>query len=73
MTTHKSFVWLLRSFACFICLSAALNSTFVLAQDIVHVVQPGENLFRIALSYGLTTDILARANGISDTSQIYAG
>lgn len=43
------------------------------AQDGVHVVQPGENLFRIALRYGLSTGDLARANGISDPSQIYAG
>lgn len=39
----------------------------------VHVVQPGENLFRIAQQYGLTTDALAAANGIVDTSRIFAG
>jgi len=38
-----------------------------------HVVQTGENLFRIALRYGLTTDELAAANDITNTSQIYAG
>lgn len=43
------------------------------AQDNVHIVQPGENLFRIALNYGLSTEALARANGITDPSQIYAG
>lgn len=38
-----------------------------------HVVQPGENLFRIALKYGLTTDAVARANGIINPDAIYAG
>ena len=45
----------------------------VFAQEVTHVVQPGENLFRIALSYGLSTDQLAQANGISNTWQIFAG
>ncbi len=43
------------------------------AQESTHVVQSGENLFRIALGYGLTTEQLAAANGIVDVSQIYAG
>jgi len=38
-----------------------------------HVVQAGENLFRIALRYGLTADQVAQANGISDPSRIYVG
>lgn len=39
----------------------------------VHVVQRGENLFRIALRYGTTVQALARANNLSNTSLIYAG
>lgn len=39
----------------------------------IHVVQRGENLFRIALSYGLTTDELAAINGITNTNNIYVG
>lgn len=39
----------------------------------VHVIQPGENLFRIALQYGLTTDALSTANGITDPTKIFAG
>jgi putative chitinase len=39
----------------------------------IHVVQRGENLFRIALRYGTTVDALARANGIANPSQIYVG
>ncbi|HDQ72833.1 MAG TPA: LysM peptidoglycan-binding domain-containing protein [Chloroflexi bacterium] len=45
----------------------------VSAQSQVHVVRAGENLFRIALRYGVTVDALARANGLSDASHIYVG
>ncbi|MFO7323148.1 MAG: LysM peptidoglycan-binding domain-containing protein [Chloroflexota bacterium] len=47
--------------------------TPVFAQSGTHVVQPGENLFRIALRYGVDVDALAQANGITNTWQIYAG
>lgn len=40
---------------------------------IIHVVQPGENLFRIGLRYGLTWDMIARANGIFNPNAIFAG
>lgn len=39
----------------------------------IHVVQAGENLFRIALRYGVTVDAIAAANGITDVTRIYAG
>jgi len=38
-----------------------------------HTVQPGENLYRIALRYGLTVNELAVANEIADPSSIYRG
>jgi LysM repeat protein len=38
-----------------------------------HVVQPGENLFRISLRYNLTWDVLARANGIFYPNFIFPG
>lgn len=38
-----------------------------------HIVQDGENLFRIGLAYGLTADEIAAANGIADPSLIYIG
>jgi lipoprotein-anchoring transpeptidase ErfK/SrfK len=41
--------------------------------SIVHVVQPGENLFRIALRYGTTYSSLATANGIANPNRIYVG
>jgi LysM repeat protein len=38
-----------------------------------HVVQPGENLFRISLKYNITWDVLARANGITNPNLIFPG
>jgi LysM repeat protein len=38
-----------------------------------HVVQPGENLFRIAMRYGTSIDAISQANGISDINQIVVG
>jgi LysM repeat protein len=54
-------------------LSLALAAPVSAEGSIVHVVQPGENLFRIALHYGVTVDALAAANGLSDARRIYAG
>jgi len=48
-------------------------TTPAFAQSQVHVVQPGENLYRIALRYGTTIQALAVANGLSNTSRIYVG
>ncbi len=39
----------------------------------IHVVQRDENLFRIALRYGLTTEQLAQLNGITNPETIYVG
>src|SRR5690606_33455910 len=38
-----------------------------------HVVQRGENLFRIALRYGTTWPVLAAANGLVNPNLIYSG
>lgn len=38
-----------------------------------HVVQPGDNLYRIALSYGITYPVLQRANCMGSSTTIYAG
>ena len=40
---------------------------------VVHVVQRGENLFRIALRYNTTVEAIAAANGISNPQLIYVG
>ncbi|NWG15609.1 MAG: LysM peptidoglycan-binding domain-containing protein [Chloroflexi bacterium] len=45
----------------------------VSAQQTVHVVQPGENLFRIALRYGVGMEAIAQANGITDLRRVLAG
>ncbi len=41
--------------------------------QVIHVVQPGENLFRIALRYGTTVEAIATANGIANPALIYVG
>jgi LysM repeat protein len=38
-----------------------------------HVVQPGENLFRIALRYGTTAQAIAAANNLPNIHLIYVG
>jgi LysM repeat protein len=38
-----------------------------------HIVQPGENLFRIALKYNLLFTTLAEANDLSYPYDIYVG
>jgi LysM repeat protein len=44
-----------------------------LPRPATHVVQPGENLFRISLKYNITWDVLARANGIFNPNLIFPG
>lgn len=41
--------------------------------QIIHVVQPGENLFRISLRYGTTVDAIMAVNGLTDAHTVYAG
>ena len=50
----------------------SLGSTAVIAQQI-HIVQRGENLFRIAQQYGRTLQEIAQANGIPAPYVIHAG
>jgi LysM repeat protein len=38
-----------------------------------YTVQRGDNLFRIALRFGISTSSLAEANGITDPARIFAG
>jgi len=40
---------------------------------VTHVVQPGENLYRIALKYGTTIEAISAANNIVNPHLIYAG
>ena len=32
---------------------------------IVHIVQPGENLFRVSLRHGVSMDAIVQANGLA--------
>lgn len=41
--------------------------------QIIHIVAPGETLFRIALRYGTTWPALARANNLANPNRIYIG
>ena len=38
-----------------------------------YTVQPGDNLFRIALRHGVAVDAIASANGIANPAMIYVG
>jgi hypothetical protein len=40
---------------------------------IIHVVQQGETLFRLAIRYRTTVQAIAAANGIADVTRIYVG
>ncbi|MGH2592127.1 MAG: LysM peptidoglycan-binding domain-containing protein [Anaerolineae bacterium] len=46
-----------------------------LSQDnaVIHVVQPGENLFRIGLRYRVSVDAIVQANGLADANSVYVG
>ncbi|QPC83195.1 LysM peptidoglycan-binding domain-containing protein [Phototrophicus methaneseepsis] len=41
--------------------------------QLIHVVQPGENLYRISLRYGVSIGAIASANGISNVNLVYVG
>ena len=66
---------------CVIALGLALALLAMLAPGVAsaqgigqtHVVQPGENLFRIALRYGVSIQALATINGIVNPAMIYVG
>lgn len=77
--THPSLIYRILAVFCVVMLTLVIGTPVVVveaqdgSQQQTHVVQAGENLFRIALRYGLTVDVLAAANGISNPTQIYAG
>ena len=50
----------------------ALNWQSARAEDVIHVVQPGETLFRIGLRYGVSWVAIMQANGLVSTT-IYVG
>jgi LysM repeat protein len=42
-------------------------------EPLIHIVQPGENLFRISLRYNTTVAAIMAANGITNADTVYAG
>lgn len=66
---------MIRSVSLIIVLILISTISPVFAQDDsnIHIVQPGENLFRISLQYGIEITTLAQANEITNTWQIFAG
>lgn len=59
---------------CVILMGLLVMSPVVLAQSAVtHIVQPGENLYRIALRYGVSMDAIIQANSIADPRRILSG
>ena len=42
-------------------------------ETITHVVQPGENMFRISLKYNTTVEAIAAANNVINPSFVYVG
>jgi LysM repeat protein/uncharacterized protein YvpB len=66
----------MRWLAKFLISSSLVSGLFVAgpaqAAGIIHVVQPGENLFRIGLAYGIGWQAIMQANGLYSTD-IYVG
>jgi LysM repeat protein len=53
--------------------STTTTTTTTAGGNIVHVVQRGENLFRISLRYGVSMASIASLNGITNFNLIYVG
>ncbi|MCL5995873.1 MAG: LysM peptidoglycan-binding domain-containing protein [Chloroflexi bacterium] len=49
------------------------GSTVACNRQVIHIVKPGENLFRIALRYRTTIYAIARRNGITNVRLIRSG
>lgn len=53
--------------------SAAETPETTEGEETIHVVQPGDNLYRIGLRYGFTIDELAEYNGITNVNSLEVG
>lgn len=42
-------------------------------EEQIHIVQPGDNLYRIGLQYGFTIDELAQYNELTDVNNLEVG
>jgi len=70
LTTSRKVIILL---VFFIVTSLAWVTSQSTCNGTVHVVQQGENLFRLSLNYGVDLNTVAQLNGISDPTEIFAG
>ncbi|MCL4247192.1 MAG: LysM peptidoglycan-binding domain-containing protein [Anaerolineae bacterium] len=59
--------------ACLFLLLAVVPLASAQQGQTIHVVQPGENLFRISLRYGVSMGAIAQANGIANINLIFVG
>lgn len=59
--------------ACCLALLPLSNPAQAQQEPIVHIVQPGENLYRISLRYGVPISVIAAQNGITNVSRIFVG
>src|SRR5215470_3161323 len=41
--------------------------------SVTYIVQPGDNLYRISLKFGVSMDAIAKANGIVNPNFVYVG
>lgn len=57
---------------CLIVLAFSVSAVYA-QEQVVHVVQGGENLFRIALRYNVSMDAVAQANGLTNRNLIFVG
>src|SRR5215467_14097859 len=68
---------LMTTFAALLILTALLGVVAhpAVAQDpsTTYIVQPGDNLYRISLKFGVSMDAIARANGIVNPSFVFVG
>ena len=53
--------------------SPASSTVTTVPGEIIHIVQPGENIFRIGLRYGFTYQELATYNGLSNPDSLTVG
>src|SRR5258705_1496859 len=53
--------------------SVAISPAAAQDNSNTYVVQPGDNLYRISLKFGLSLDALAQANGIVNPNFVYVG
>jgi len=64
--------WLLLGAMMGLLIASPVTAAPLAQTQTIHVVQPGENLFRISLRYGVTVPALKAANGLSN-DLVYVG